>query len=154
PPSRRCGPAAGASCSSPTPSPRWSNCATASVSSLPVMSPISDRLKILLAGPTALSSRPSRDCTAGARRGRPVWPGQLPHPPTPSERLVMNAPAALFAIRCLVRDTFRQARASGIFWLMLGVSLICIVLCLSVSIQGDLPLHADGPDQPELLPRS
>jgi hypothetical protein len=38
----------------------------------------------------------------------------------------MNLPAALYAIRWLTRDTFRQARASGLTWLMLAVSAVCI----------------------------
>jgi len=44
----------------------------------------------------------------------------------------MTLPAALFAVRWLVRDTFRQALASGVFWLMLGVTGICAAVCLSV----------------------
>jgi hypothetical protein len=51
----------------------------------------------------------------------------------------MTLPSAIFVIRWLVRDTFRQARANGIFWLMLAVSGVCIVFCLSVSTV-DLPL--------------
>jgi hypothetical protein len=51
----------------------------------------------------------------------------------------MSLPAAIFVIRWLVRDTFRQARANGILWLMLAVSGLCMVFCLSVSTV-DLPL--------------
>jgi len=39
----------------------------------------------------------------------------------------MNLSAAIYAIRWLVRDTFRQARASGITWVMLAVSGVCIL---------------------------
>ncbi len=64
----------------------------------------------------------------------------------------MNLPLAILTIRWSVRDTFRQALASGIFWLMLAVSLLCTVFCLSVGVEGAAPLHhADGP--PEFLPR-
>ena len=66
----------------------------------------------------------------------------------------MNAPAAILVIQWLVRDTFRQARSSGIFWVMLAVSVLATALCLSVRIEGDLPLSWDGPDRPEALPRS
>ena len=66
----------------------------------------------------------------------------------------MNAPAVLLVIRWLVRDTFRQARASGIFWIMLAISVLSIALCLSVRIEGDVPLTWDGPNRPEALPRS
>ena len=60
----------------------------------------------------------------------------------------MNLPAALFTVRWLIQDTFRQSRASGIFWLMLGVSTICILTCLSIDIV-DVP-HYD-PQHPNLL---
>lgn len=40
----------------------------------------------------------------------------------------------LNAVRWLIRDTFRQARASGIFWLMLAVSLLCAAVCLTAKI--------------------
>src|ERR1043166_6565018 len=56
----------------------------------------------------------------------------------------MNLPAALFAIRCLVGDTFRQARAGWSFWLMLGVSGLCIVVCASVQIEGGESLRPPG----------
>jgi hypothetical protein len=58
----------------------------------------------------------------------------------------MNLPASLFTIRWLVRDTFRQARASGILWLMLGVSTLCILFCLTVNTV-DLPLRKDAPER-------
>ncbi len=60
----------------------------------------------------------------------------------------MNLPAALFAIRCLVRDTFRQSLASRVFWLMLGVSGLCILLCASVGVEGGQSLRSPG--DPEL----
>jgi hypothetical protein len=56
----------------------------------------------------------------------------------------MNLPAALFTIRCLVRDTFRQSLAARTFWLMLGVSGLCIVLCASVGVEGGAPLRPSG----------
>lgn len=56
----------------------------------------------------------------------------------------MNAPQTIYAFRWLMRDTFRQATASGIFWLMLGVSLMCILVCLSVRVVGDENIHAEG----------
>jgi hypothetical protein len=59
--------------------------------------------------------------------------------------MTMSLPAALFAVRWLVRDTFRQALASGIFWLMLGVSGICAVVCLSVGTV-NLPLKDQHPE--------
>ena len=55
----------------------------------------------------------------------------------------MNLPAALFAIRWLTIDTFRQARANGVMWLMLGVSALCVAFCRTVSVQ-DLPLNGES----------
>lgn len=48
----------------------------------------------------------------------------------------MNAPALLYALRWLTRDTFRQALAGKVFWLMLGVSALAIVFCLGVGAEG------------------
>jgi ABC-type transport system involved in multi-copper enzyme maturation permease subunit len=56
----------------------------------------------------------------------------------------MNLSAAIYAIKWLVRDTFRQARASGVGWVMLAVSAVCIVFCLSVSARGTLSLQHEG----------
>lgn len=64
----------------------------------------------------------------------------------------MNLPAAIYAVRWLIRDTFRQALASGLFWLMLGVSTLCMVVCLSAGISGDVPLR-QGKEMSEFLPR-
>jgi len=41
----------------------------------------------------------------------------------------------------LVGDTFRQANASGISAMMLTVTAICTILCLSVNISGDISLQ-------------
>jgi hypothetical protein len=66
---------------------------------------------------------------------------------------LLNLSAALYAIRWLVRDTFRQSFASGIFPLMLCVSLLCTLLCLSIGVEGGTKLnHTDGPA--EFLPRN
>jgi ABC-type transport system involved in multi-copper enzyme maturation permease subunit len=63
----------------------------------------------------------------------------------------MNFPAAIFAIRWLIRDTFRQSLASGIFWLMLAVSGICAAVCLTVGITGDVPFAQDESGPADLL---
>jgi ABC-type transport system involved in multi-copper enzyme maturation permease subunit len=49
----------------------------------------------------------------------------------------MTPSAALLTVRWLVRDTFRQALASGVFWLMLGVSAVCAGLCLTATLPAD-----------------
>jgi hypothetical protein len=55
----------------------------------------------------------------------------------------MNAPAALLTVRWLAWDTFRQALASGVFWVMFAVSALCIVGCLSVGM-ADVPREPEG----------
>lgn len=64
----------------------------------------------------------------------------------------MNLSAAIYAIRWLIRDTFRQSLASGIFWLILTLSTIFIMVCLSVSATGKRSL-ADSEEPAEFLPR-
>jgi ABC-type transport system involved in multi-copper enzyme maturation permease subunit len=52
----------------------------------------------------------------------------------------------------LIGDTFRQSFASGVCWMMFVVTAICVALCLSVTVSGDISLDAD--DEPVLfLPR-
>jgi len=67
----------------------------------------------------------------------------------------MTFSASLLTIRWLIRDTFRQSLASRIFWVMLLLSGIAIVLCLSVGISGDAPKKARGLGEvDEFLPPS
>jgi ABC-type transport system involved in multi-copper enzyme maturation permease subunit len=61
-----------------------------------------------------------------------------------SRKPTMNRDTLLFAIRCLIVDTFRQARASGIFWLMLAISAVCIAVCLSITVTDAEVLKGDG----------
>ncbi len=65
----------------------------------------------------------------------------------------MNSPAVLYVFRWLVRDTFRQARDSALFWLMLGATGVVILACLSVGIDGATPLRHPQ-DLTEFLPRN
>ncbi len=52
----------------------------------------------------------------------------------------------------LVRDTMAQSLASGIGWLLFGLSTVCILVCLSVSVSGPQRLGAAG-EKPDFLPR-
>ncbi|SRR5581483_3424072 len=52
----------------------------------------------------------------------------------------------------LIRDTFRQARAAGIFWLMLGVSALTIVACLSIEVVEEPPSGAPGESEASRIP--
>lgn len=56
----------------------------------------------------------------------------------------MSLPEVLYALRWLVRDTFRQALSSRIFWVMLGVTVVCTLLCFSVRIEGGQSLKPEG----------
>jgi hypothetical protein len=58
----------------------------------------------------------------------------------------MNAGSPFALVKQLIRDTFRQAWASGIAWMMLAGTAVCVLLCLSVSISGDVALQ--GGDEP------
>jgi ABC-type transport system involved in multi-copper enzyme maturation permease subunit len=57
----------------------------------------------------------------------------------------MTAPDVLVSIRHLARDTFRQSIASGICWLMLIASAVCILVCLSVRITTEKQFF-EGPE--------
>src|SRR5262245_21804397 len=65
----------------------------------------------------------------------------------------MNFASASLTIRWLIRDTFRQAVASRISWVMLLVSGVAIVFCLSVGISGESSAPPPlGGYQPEYIP--
>ena len=53
----------------------------------------------------------------------------------------MKARSRFALVKQLIRDTFRQARASGISWMMLAVTALCVLVCLSVSVTGDVSLQ-------------
>lgn len=47
------------------------------------------------------------------------------------------------ALKHLIRDTFRQAWASGISWVLLVATGVCVLLCLSVSVSNDATLQGN-----------
>ena len=52
----------------------------------------------------------------------------------------MNSSAVLHALRWLVRDTVRQAHASGILGVVVGVTTVCVAFCLTASVvSGEAP---------------
>src|SRR5690606_30122296 len=63
----------------------------------------------------------------------------------------MNLPAFLYALRWLIRDTFRLASASGLLAVMLVVTAVCVLFCLSIGFSGGEPL-ADPGGPVEFLP--
>lgn len=64
----------------------------------------------------------------------------------------MTTPVWLLTIRWLVWDTYRQSRVSGVFWVMLAVTGLCTLGCLSISYE-NLPTKPVG-ETAERLPGS
>jgi ABC-type transport system involved in multi-copper enzyme maturation permease subunit len=52
----------------------------------------------------------------------------------------------------LVRDTFRQSLAHGIFWVLLVISVLSIGVCLSISVAGRPTLY-QGEEPPDFVSR-
>ncbi|HWB01278.1 MAG TPA: hypothetical protein VG713_22465, partial [Pirellulales bacterium] len=64
----------------------------------------------------------------------------------------MKAGSFCTTIGWMIRDTFRQSLASGIFWVLLTVTAVCVAVCISASVHGDVELFT--PDEmPEFLHR-
>ncbi|VTR97422.1 ABC transporter permease [Tuwongella immobilis] len=63
----------------------------------------------------------------------------------------MKLPAFLYALRWLIADTVRLAIASGLFAVMLTVTLLTILFCASIGFRGDVPLRS-GNEKLEFLP--
>ncbi len=57
------------------------------------------------------------------------------------------------ALAWLISDTFRQALATRMFWIVLAVSLTVIALCASIQIDGDVSLRSEDPADFELYGR-
>ena len=53
----------------------------------------------------------------------------------------------------LVRDTFRQSLASGIFWILLAVSLLAIGVCATAGVSGPARAAAPPGENGDFLPR-
>lgn len=67
----------------------------------------------------------------------------------------MNAlPTAIRTVRWMVRDTFRQSLATRLFWVMLGLTALCSLFCLGISVTGD-ERRVKHPDElPLYMPKS
>jgi hypothetical protein len=67
----------------------------------------------------------------------------------------MDLPAVFFALRWLARDTFRQARSSGVTAAMTAATVVCFALCLTVTVRGDpAPIAAEPWEPRNILPAS
>src|SRR5947209_15665875 len=71
---------------------------------------------------------------------------------TSAPRAVMSLSAAVNVLRWLTWDTFRQALASRIFWVMLTLSAVAVLFCAGVGVRGGKLPHSDD-EPPEFVPR-
>lgn len=55
------------------------------------------------------------------------------------------APTAIRTVRWMVRDTFRQSLYTKLFWVMLGLTGLCTLFCLSIAVKvaGERVRHPD-----------
>lgn len=51
----------------------------------------------------------------------------------------MNLAVAIRTVRWMVRDTFRQSIATRLFAVMVAITAVCTLFCLSTTVTGDLP---------------
>lgn len=66
----------------------------------------------------------------------------------------MNLSESIYVVRWLLQDTLRQSLASGIFWLMLTISGMAILVCLSVGAVGGTSVFADDGSDSLMVPGS
>ncbi len=69
-------------------------------------------------------------------------------PPEPR----LNLSAAINVLRWLAWDTFRQAVAARVFWVMLTVSAVAVLFCATIGNRGGRIEHIPG-ERTEFLPR-
>ena len=62
----------------------------------------------------------------------------------------MTLPELIHAVRWMVRDTFRQSLATKLFWVMLAVTGVCTLVCLSIDVRGDVA-PVGGADLPLVM---
>jgi ABC-type transport system involved in multi-copper enzyme maturation permease subunit len=67
---------------------------------------------------------------------------------------VTALPVAIRTVRWMVRDTFRQSLATGLFWVMLGLTVLCTAFCLGVSVTGDDQREKHPEELPLYVPKS
>lgn len=56
------------------------------------------------------------------------------------------APSAIRTVRWMVRDTFRQSLSTKLFWVMLGLTVLCTAFCFGVTVTGD-EIREKHPDE-------
>lgn len=65
-----------------------------------------------------------------------------------------DLPAVLRTVRWMVWDTFRQSVASKLFWVMSGLTGLCVLFCLGVSVTGDDRREKHPAELPLYVPQS
>ena len=65
----------------------------------------------------------------------------------------MNLPTVIRTIRWMTRDTFRQAVASKLFWVMMTVTVCGTLFCASVSVSGGPKALGTDFEVPTILPK-
>jgi ABC-type transport system involved in multi-copper enzyme maturation permease subunit len=66
----------------------------------------------------------------------------------------MNSlPVAIRTVRWMVRDTFRQSLASKLFWVMLGLTVLCTVFCLGMSVNTPGERERHPYEIPDFVPK-
>lgn len=62
-------------------------------------------------------------------------------------------PTAIRTVRWMVRDTFRQSLATRLFWVMLGLTMLCTLFCLGASVTGDEKREKHPDELPLYMPK-
>jgi ABC-type transport system involved in multi-copper enzyme maturation permease subunit len=65
-----------------------------------------------------------------------------------------DLPSAIRTVRWMVRDTFRQSLASKLFWLMLGITVLCTVFCLGMSVDTPGERERHPYEVPDFVPKN
>ncbi len=63
-------------------------------------------------------------------------------------------PDAIRTVRWMVRDTFRQSVATKLVWAMLGLTALCAVFCLGITVEGATERPRQPGELPTYMPRS
>lgn len=65
----------------------------------------------------------------------------------------MNLPTIVLTVRWMIRDTFRQSVSTKLFWVTLGITILCAAFCASVRVTGDPPPTDHDWEVPSILPK-
>ena len=66
---------------------------------------------------------------------------------------MIPVPTAIRTVRWMVRDTFRQSLATKLFWVMLGLTVLCTAFCFGVEVKGDEDRPRQAGELPTYMPK-